>query len=156
MRLRVRRSSDPDKPAGSPSLIEAPEEPSRKNPTRWSTTAGFLKQNTAPRTGSLERKVTPLPMVGGPGRRSGGEEGEALLLGLYRTQPQNTHACPPASHAYSGVHGCVTWQQITVVCGHRLMLSMFFPAASGTPPPPPRKVPWSEYYTPHPRKALTR
>uniref|UniRef100_A0A3B3SJU9 Par-3 family cell polarity regulator n=1 Tax=Paramormyrops kingsleyae TaxID=1676925 RepID=A0A3B3SJU9_9TELE len=56
MHLRVRRSSDPDKPAGSPSLIEAPEEPSRKNPTRWSTTAGFLKQNTAPRTGSLERK----------------------------------------------------------------------------------------------------
>uniref|UniRef100_A0A3B3SI61 Par-3 family cell polarity regulator n=1 Tax=Paramormyrops kingsleyae TaxID=1676925 RepID=A0A3B3SI61_9TELE len=67
MHLRVRRSSDPDKPAGSPSLIEAPEEPSRKNPTRWSTTAGFLKQNTAPRTGSLERKDTyrSLPRDGG-------------------------------------------------------------------------------------------
>ncbi|XP_062376678.1 partitioning defective 3 homolog isoform X4 [Sardina pilchardus] len=60
MPLHVRRSSDPALAA----LTEAqliPEEPSRKNPTRWSTTAGFLKpsaHNTISATGtnSLERK----------------------------------------------------------------------------------------------------
>ncbi|XP_044032385.1 partitioning defective 3 homolog isoform X6 [Siniperca chuatsi] len=58
MPLRVRRSSDPslaDLPPG-----EVTEEPSRKNPTRWSTTAGFQKYNHKPNastdTGSLERK----------------------------------------------------------------------------------------------------
>uniref|UniRef100_A0A4W5JXI6 Par-3 family cell polarity regulator n=1 Tax=Hucho hucho TaxID=62062 RepID=A0A4W5JXI6_9TELE len=63
MPLHVRRSSDPSL-AGLPlgDLHTAPEEPSRKNPTRWSTTAGFHKhnhhhshsQNTG--TNSLERK----------------------------------------------------------------------------------------------------
>uniref|UniRef100_A0A673ZSQ9 Par-3 family cell polarity regulator n=1 Tax=Salmo trutta TaxID=8032 RepID=A0A673ZSQ9_SALTR len=61
MPLHVRRSSDPSLaglPLGDPHT--APEEPSRKNPTRWSTTAGFRKhnhhhsQNTG--TNSLERK----------------------------------------------------------------------------------------------------
>ncbi|CAB1340782.1 unnamed protein product [Coregonus sp. 'balchen'] len=63
MPLHVRRSSDPTLaglPLGDPQT--APEEPSRKNPTRWSTTAGFRKhnhhhnhsQNTG--TNSLERK----------------------------------------------------------------------------------------------------
>lgn len=56
MPLRVRRSSDPslaDAPVG-------PEEPSRKNPARWSTTPSSqkysLKVNTSSGTGSLERK----------------------------------------------------------------------------------------------------
>uniref|UniRef100_A0AAZ3RJ25 PDZ domain-containing protein n=1 Tax=Oncorhynchus tshawytscha TaxID=74940 RepID=A0AAZ3RJ25_ONCTS len=46
MPLHVRRSSDPSLvglPLGDPHT--APEEPSRKNPTRWSTTAGFRKHN---------------------------------------------------------------------------------------------------------------
>ncbi|XP_073344421.1 partitioning defective 3 homolog [Pagrus major] len=61
MPLRVRRSSDPslaDLPLGE--VPVGPEEPSRKNPARWSTTAGFQKQNhktnTSSGTGSLERK----------------------------------------------------------------------------------------------------
>ncbi|XP_022609742.1 partitioning defective 3 homolog [Seriola dumerili] len=55
MPLHVRPSSDPslvDLPAGEVSV--APEEPSRKNPTRWSTTAGFQKANTA---------ITPKPCL---------------------------------------------------------------------------------------------
>uniref|UniRef100_A0A3B4TIE6 Par-3 family cell polarity regulator n=1 Tax=Seriola dumerili TaxID=41447 RepID=A0A3B4TIE6_SERDU len=51
MPLHVRPSSDPslvDLPAGEVSV--APEEPSRKNPTRWSTTAGFQKYNHKPNT----------------------------------------------------------------------------------------------------------
>lgn len=57
MPLRVRRSSDPAL-AGLPEAQLQPEEPSRKNPTRWSTTAGFLKVNTNSGTNSLERKVS--------------------------------------------------------------------------------------------------
>ncbi|KAI5106553.1 partitioning defective 3-like, partial [Silurus meridionalis] len=56
MRLQVRRSSDPAL-VGLPETPIQPEEPSRKNPTRWSTTAGFLKSNTTSGTNSLERKV---------------------------------------------------------------------------------------------------
>ncbi|XP_043081572.1 LOW QUALITY PROTEIN: partitioning defective 3 homolog [Puntigrus tetrazona] len=55
MPLHVRRSSDPAL-AGLPEAQLQPEEPSRKNPTRWSTTAGFLKANNTSRTNSLERK----------------------------------------------------------------------------------------------------
>ncbi|XP_030612054.1 partitioning defective 3 homolog isoform X2 [Archocentrus centrarchus] len=61
MSLNVRRSSDPAL-AGFPSVEApvAPEEPSRKNPARWSTTAGFQKhnhkRNPSSGTGSLERK----------------------------------------------------------------------------------------------------
>ncbi|KAG7487483.1 hypothetical protein MATL_G00024000 [Megalops atlanticus] len=60
MPLHVRRSSDPAL-AGLPlPFNEAhapPEEPSRKNPTRWSTTAGFLKPDPGGNaTNSLERK----------------------------------------------------------------------------------------------------
>ncbi|KAM8849310.1 partitioning defective 3 homolog [Spinachia spinachia] len=63
MPLHVRRSSDPalltiNGPfnGGDP---RAPNEepPSRKNPTRWSTTAGFLKARHASGTNSLERKA---------------------------------------------------------------------------------------------------
>ncbi|XP_043117600.1 par-3 family cell polarity regulator alpha, b isoform X7 [Puntigrus tetrazona] len=60
MPLHVRRSSDPallnltamsfSEPGSQP------EEPSRKNPTRWSTTAGFLKPRFSTGTNSLERK----------------------------------------------------------------------------------------------------
>uniref|UniRef100_A0A672QIN8 Partitioning defective 3 homolog n=1 Tax=Sinocyclocheilus grahami TaxID=75366 RepID=A0A672QIN8_SINGR len=60
MPLHVRRSSDPallnltamsfSEPGSQP------EEPSRKNPTRWSTTAGFLKPRFSSGTNSLERK----------------------------------------------------------------------------------------------------
>ncbi|XP_051737648.1 partitioning defective 3 homolog isoform X2 [Ctenopharyngodon idella] len=55
MPLHVRRSSDPAL-AGLPEAQLQPEEPSRKNPTRWSTTAGFLKPNATSETNSLERK----------------------------------------------------------------------------------------------------
>ncbi|XP_049334915.1 par-3 family cell polarity regulator alpha, b isoform X1 [Astyanax mexicanus] len=60
MPLHVRRSSDPAllSLAGI-SFTEPrsqPEEPSRKNPTRWSTTAGFLKPRHSTGTSSLERK----------------------------------------------------------------------------------------------------
>uniref|UniRef100_A0A8C9VP44 Par-3 family cell polarity regulator n=1 Tax=Scleropages formosus TaxID=113540 RepID=A0A8C9VP44_SCLFO len=63
MPLHVRRSSDPALAVLTAPLGETlglPEEPSRRNPTRWSTTAGFLKPNSAPRTNSLERKGKPL------------------------------------------------------------------------------------------------
>ncbi|KAM6452707.1 partitioning defective 3 homolog isoform 6-T6 [Liasis olivaceus] len=59
MPLHVRRSSDPALVGLSTSVSDnnfASEEPSRKNPTRWSTTAGFLKQNTSGGTRSHERK----------------------------------------------------------------------------------------------------
>ncbi|KAI1891400.1 hypothetical protein AGOR_G00143430 [Albula goreensis] len=61
MPLQVRRSSDPALAGLVPPFAEAhatPEEPSRKNPTRWSTTAGFSKPNStnANTTNSLERK----------------------------------------------------------------------------------------------------
>uniref|UniRef100_A0A8C2WFV5 Par-3 family cell polarity regulator n=1 Tax=Cyclopterus lumpus TaxID=8103 RepID=A0A8C2WFV5_CYCLU len=59
MPLHVRRSSDPSL-AGLPlgEVPVGPEEPSRKNPTRRSTTAGFQKHNPKPNTstGSLEQK----------------------------------------------------------------------------------------------------
>ncbi|XP_077088595.1 partitioning defective 3 homolog [Siphateles boraxobius] len=59
MPLHVRRSSDPAL-VGLPEAQLQPEEPSRKNPTRWSTTAGFTKANTTSGTNSLERKGTDL------------------------------------------------------------------------------------------------
>ncbi|XP_061094356.1 partitioning defective 3 homolog isoform X1 [Conger conger] len=58
MPLHVRRSSDPALAGLVPPFPEAhasPEEPSRKNPTRWSTTAGFAKPNSSNATNSLER-----------------------------------------------------------------------------------------------------
>ncbi|XP_057681039.1 partitioning defective 3 homolog [Corythoichthys intestinalis] len=61
MPLHVRRSSDPSL-VGLPSaeISIGKEEPSRKDPNRWSTTAGFQKYNnkpqTNPDTNSLERK----------------------------------------------------------------------------------------------------
>ncbi|XP_061614984.1 partitioning defective 3 homolog isoform X5 [Phyllopteryx taeniolatus] len=60
MPLHVRRSSDPSL-AGLPAGVIQPgkEEPSRKDPSRWSTTAGFQKFNhkphTNPGTNSLEQ-----------------------------------------------------------------------------------------------------
>ncbi|XP_044281007.1 partitioning defective 3 homolog isoform X3 [Varanus komodoensis] len=59
MPLHVRRSSDPALVGLSTSVSEnnfTSEEPSRKNPTRWSTTAGFLKQNTSGGPRTHERK----------------------------------------------------------------------------------------------------
>ncbi|XP_068197799.1 par-3 family cell polarity regulator alpha, b isoform X3 [Antennarius striatus] len=62
MPLHVRRSSDPalmtvNGPlSGGESRINVEEPPSRKNPTRWSTTAGFLKARHSSGTNSLERK----------------------------------------------------------------------------------------------------
>ncbi|XP_077953119.1 partitioning defective 3 homolog isoform X2 [Gasterosteus aculeatus] len=59
MPLHVRRSSDPSL-AGLPpgEVLVTPEEPSRKNPMRWSTTVGLQKHKSKPNTstGSLERK----------------------------------------------------------------------------------------------------
>ncbi|XP_057354360.1 partitioning defective 3 homolog isoform X16 [Manis pentadactyla] len=59
MPLHVRRSSDPALMGLSTSVSDnnfSSEEPSRKNPTRWSTTAGFLKQNTAGSPKTCDRK----------------------------------------------------------------------------------------------------
>ncbi|XP_027146949.1 par-3 family cell polarity regulator alpha, b isoform X3 [Larimichthys crocea] len=66
MPLHVRRSSDPalltingpfsSGGAGGESRAQTEEPPSRKNPTRWSTTAGFLKARHSSGTNSLERK----------------------------------------------------------------------------------------------------
>ncbi|XP_070285533.1 partitioning defective 3 homolog isoform X22 [Myotis yumanensis] len=59
MPLHVRRSSDPALTGLSASVSDSnfsSEEPSRKNPTRWSTTAGFLKQNTAGSPKTRDRK----------------------------------------------------------------------------------------------------
>nr|XP_054114595.1 partitioning defective 3 homolog isoform X18 [Callithrix jacchus] len=62
MPLHVRRSSDPALIGLSTSISDnyfSSEEPSRKNPTRWSTTAGFLKQNTAGSPKTCDRKKHP-------------------------------------------------------------------------------------------------
>ncbi|KAK5877294.1 hypothetical protein CesoFtcFv8_024814 [Champsocephalus esox] len=63
MPLHVRRSSDPSLADLVPGEVPVgPEEPSRKNPARWSTTVGFQKHKhkpnvtAGPGTGSLERK----------------------------------------------------------------------------------------------------
>ncbi|KAM4828628.1 partitioning defective 3 homolog isoform 6-T6 [Thomomys bottae] len=59
MPLHVRRSSDPALIGLSTSVSDnnfSSEEPSRKNPTRWSTTAGFLKQNAAGSPKACDRK----------------------------------------------------------------------------------------------------
>ncbi|PKU44421.1 hypothetical protein llap_5272 [Limosa lapponica baueri] len=59
MPLHVRRSSDPALIGLSTSVSDtnfSSEEPSRKNPTRWSTTAGFLKQNPPGVPSAHERK----------------------------------------------------------------------------------------------------
>ncbi|XP_029971178.1 par-3 family cell polarity regulator alpha, b isoform X2 [Salarias fasciatus] len=64
MPLHVRRSSDPALTTingpfgggGGESRVQTEDAPSRKNPTRWSTTAGFLKVRHATGTNSLERK----------------------------------------------------------------------------------------------------
>uniref|UniRef100_A0A8D0HI45 Partitioning defective 3 homolog n=1 Tax=Sphenodon punctatus TaxID=8508 RepID=A0A8D0HI45_SPHPU len=59
MPLHVRRSSDPALIGLATSISDnnfTSEEPSRKNPTRWSTTAGFLKQNSSGVPSSHERK----------------------------------------------------------------------------------------------------
>ncbi|XP_019788906.2 partitioning defective 3 homolog isoform X4 [Tursiops truncatus] len=59
MPLHVRRSSDPALIGLCTSVSDnnfSSEEPSRKNPTRWSTTAGFLKQNTAGSPAACDRK----------------------------------------------------------------------------------------------------
>uniref|UniRef100_A0A3B5PXJ8 Par-3 family cell polarity regulator alpha, b n=1 Tax=Xiphophorus maculatus TaxID=8083 RepID=A0A3B5PXJ8_XIPMA len=62
MPLHVRRSSDPalitiNGPFSASELrVQTEEPPSRKNPTRWSTTAGFLKARHSSGTNSLERK----------------------------------------------------------------------------------------------------
>uniref|UniRef100_A0A8C2WFJ7 Par-3 family cell polarity regulator n=1 Tax=Cyclopterus lumpus TaxID=8103 RepID=A0A8C2WFJ7_CYCLU len=57
MPLHVRRSSDPSL-AGLPlgEVPVGPEEPSRKNPTRRSTTAGFQKHNPKPNTSTGKRR----------------------------------------------------------------------------------------------------
>uniref|UniRef100_A0AAZ3PPP9 PDZ domain-containing protein n=1 Tax=Oncorhynchus tshawytscha TaxID=74940 RepID=A0AAZ3PPP9_ONCTS len=62
MPLHVRRSSDPalatvNGPFSDPRVTLPPEEPSRKNPTRWSTTAGFLKPRHSVGDTSTEGKV---------------------------------------------------------------------------------------------------
>ncbi|XP_074508422.1 par-3 family cell polarity regulator alpha, b isoform X4 [Sebastes fasciatus] len=62
MPLHVRRSSDPALMTingpfnGGEPRVQTEEPPSRKNPTRWSTTAGFLKARHNSGTNSLERK----------------------------------------------------------------------------------------------------
>lgn len=69
MPLHVRRSSDPalmtiNGPySGGESRVQTEEPPSRKNPTRWSTTAGFLKARHSSGTNSLERKVSHRALI---------------------------------------------------------------------------------------------
>uniref|UniRef100_A0AAR2LZ41 PDZ domain-containing protein n=1 Tax=Pygocentrus nattereri TaxID=42514 RepID=A0AAR2LZ41_PYGNA len=58
MPLHVRRSSDPALVALTESALQ-PDEPSRKNPSRWSTTAGFLKPNPAPPTTETSYRSLP-------------------------------------------------------------------------------------------------
>uniref|UniRef100_A0A674BNA5 Par-3 family cell polarity regulator alpha, b n=1 Tax=Salmo trutta TaxID=8032 RepID=A0A674BNA5_SALTR len=67
MPLHVRRSSDPalatiNGPFSDPRVTLPPEKPSRKNPTRWSTTAGFLKPR---RSGSGPDTYRSLPRDAG-------------------------------------------------------------------------------------------
>ncbi|KAM4718376.1 partitioning defective 3 homolog isoform 2-T2 [Anableps anableps] len=51
MSLNVRRGSDPSSPDLPPGeALVGQDEPSRKNPTRWSTTASFQKYNNKPST----------------------------------------------------------------------------------------------------------
>ncbi|KAM8839669.1 par-3 family cell polarity regulator alpha, b isoform 2-T2 [Synchiropus picturatus] len=63
MPLHVRRSSDPALlTVNGPFVVgesrpATDDQPSRKNPTRWSTTAGFLKARHSTGTNSLERKA---------------------------------------------------------------------------------------------------
>ncbi|KAM3929570.1 partitioning defective 3 homolog isoform 5-T5 [Leptodactylus fuscus] len=60
MPLHVRRSSDPAlvgiTTSVSDSNFSSSEEPSRRNPTRWSTTAGFTKKNPPTGQNSNDRK----------------------------------------------------------------------------------------------------
>uniref|UniRef100_A0AAY4ALT4 PDZ domain-containing protein n=1 Tax=Denticeps clupeoides TaxID=299321 RepID=A0AAY4ALT4_9TELE len=66
MPLHVRRSSDPAL-LSLVSLSEShvhPEEPSRRNPTRWSTTAGFLKSHHSSGSSSLDRKGDRIEPIG--------------------------------------------------------------------------------------------
>ncbi|XP_028327851.1 par-3 family cell polarity regulator alpha, b isoform X9 [Gouania willdenowi] len=62
MPLHVRRSSDPALTSingpfsAGEARVQTEDAPSRRNPTRWSTTAGFLKVRHASGTNSLERK----------------------------------------------------------------------------------------------------
>lgn len=60
MPLHVRRSSDPALVGITTSVSDSnftSEEPSRRNPTRWSTTAGFTKKNPPAGHNSSDRKV---------------------------------------------------------------------------------------------------
>ncbi|XP_044860566.1 partitioning defective 3 homolog isoform X7 [Mauremys mutica] len=87
MPLHVRRSSDPALIGLSTSVSDtnfSSEEPSRKNPTRWSTTAGFLKQNTPGMPSSHDRKD---------------EDG---------TEEDNSRV-EPVGHADSGLEGTATF-----------------------------------------------
>uniref|UniRef100_A0A8C6TY09 Par-3 family cell polarity regulator alpha, b n=1 Tax=Neogobius melanostomus TaxID=47308 RepID=A0A8C6TY09_9GOBI len=78
MPLHVRRSSDPALLTGngpvavSESRLQPPEPPpSRKNPSRWSTTAGFAKQRHSG-SNSLERKAQGLDTYRSLPRDAGG------------------------------------------------------------------------------------
>lgn len=78
MPLHVRRSSDPalltiNGPfgVGGEPRPQVEDPPSRKNPTRWSTTAGFLKARHASGTNSLERKVRKFLEKTSAGKQSG-------------------------------------------------------------------------------------
>uniref|UniRef100_A0A3B3CMX1 Par-3 family cell polarity regulator n=1 Tax=Oryzias melastigma TaxID=30732 RepID=A0A3B3CMX1_ORYME len=60
MALNVRRSSDPSSPGLPPGeVLDIQEEPSRKNPSRWSTTAGFQKLNHKPSASSGSSSLEP-------------------------------------------------------------------------------------------------
>ncbi|EPY89464.1 hypothetical protein CB1_000108001 [Camelus ferus] len=89
MPLHVRRSSDPALIGLSTSVSDnnfSSEEPSRKNPTRWSTTAGFLKQNMAGSPPACDRKTESFPPRA--------EDGEVVWASLkdenYRSLPRDT------------------------------------------------------------------
>uniref|UniRef100_A0A8C7N8G1 Par-3 family cell polarity regulator n=1 Tax=Oncorhynchus kisutch TaxID=8019 RepID=A0A8C7N8G1_ONCKI len=65
MPLHVRRSSDPalatiNGPFSDPRVTLPPEKPSRKNPTRWSTTAGFLKPRRSDEEEEENSRIEPI------------------------------------------------------------------------------------------------
>uniref|UniRef100_A0A8C3APS1 Par-3 family cell polarity regulator alpha, b n=1 Tax=Cyclopterus lumpus TaxID=8103 RepID=A0A8C3APS1_CYCLU len=90
MPLHVRRSSDPalltiNGPFGEP-RVQTEEPPSRKNPTRWSTTAGFLKARHASGTNTMDT-YRSLPRDAGTRANQGEFQRETARSSLSANHP---------------------------------------------------------------------
>lgn len=112
MPLHVRRSSDPalltvNGPFScGDARVQTEEQPSRKNPTRWSTTAGFLKARHTSGTNSLERKVG-LAVIGG--LVSGTFwSGNGSMFFLHRVKVWTRTAVCPAMQGRGPIRGSFT------------------------------------------------